>query len=105
MLDLGVVAGYDRVYVMRGYTDLRRGIPSLVASLVAFHGVDPAEERVAYLFCGRTARRVKCLVRERGAYVLASVLLDRGLRVRWPRTPPGLAEVSPAELSRILGRP
>ena len=82
MFDGGSVASYRRIMVMRGYTDLRMGIPSLVARLVAFHGVDPAEEDVLYLFCGRSARRLKGVVRQRGAFVLVTVLMDRGARSR-----------------------
>lgn len=103
MFEDGSVASYRRIMVMRGYTDLRRGIPSLVASLIAFHGVDPTEEGVLYLFCGRSARRVKGVVRQNGAFVLATVLLDRDGRVRWPRSEPGLEEVTPERLAGILG--
>ena len=105
MFEGGSVASYSRIMVMRGYTDLRRGIPSLVASLIAFHGVDPTEEGVLYLFCGRSARRVKGVVRQNGAFVLATALLDRDRRVRWPRSEPGLEEVTPERLARILGGP
>ena len=103
MFEGGCVASYSRIMVMRGYTDLRRGIPSLVASLIAFHGVDPTEENVLFLFCGRSARRVKGVVRQGGAFVMATVLLDRDRRVRWPRSEPGLEEVTPERLARILG--
>lgn len=105
MFDGGSVARYRRIMLMRGYTDLRMGIPSLVARLVAFHDVNPVEEDVLYMFCGRSARRVKGVVRQRGCFVLATVLMDRDVAVRWPRDGEGLVEVTPEELSRILGRP
>jgi len=36
VLGSGVVAGYDRVYVMRDYTDLIADAPTLVGWLTAF---------------------------------------------------------------------
>ena len=46
-------AGFKRIFLKVGYTDLRKGIPGLTAMIRESFGCDPYEKNVLFLFCGR----------------------------------------------------
>ena len=46
-------AGFKRIFLKVGYTDLRKGILGLTAMIRESFGYDPYEKNVLFLFCGR----------------------------------------------------
>ncbi|WP_455560185.1 IS66 family insertion sequence element accessory protein TnpB [Agathobaculum hominis] len=72
MIDLSGVRNY---YVACGYTDLRRGIDGLAATVMEqFH--QQLTEESLFLFCGRRNDRIKALYFSGDGYVLVYKRLD-----------------------------
>ena len=76
---------FDRIVLVCGYTDLRCGIDGLVSALKSGHDISPFEEKVLFLFCGRSTRKIKGIVFEGDGFLLLYKRLETG-RFCWPRT-------------------
>lgn len=72
-----------QVYVVTGYTDLRRGIDGLAAAVQGKLGLDPYSKAL-FLFCGKRRDRIKGLLWEGDGFLLLYKRLDNGA-FRWPR--------------------
>ena len=59
---LNNAAGFERIYIACGYTDLRQGIDGLSRMIRQNLGVDPFQKNVLFMFCGRKPDKIKCLV-------------------------------------------
>ena len=71
---LGDITVADEIYVICGYTDMRKSIDGLCA-VVKDH-----------LCCGRRSDRIKVLLHEREGFVLLYKRLDVNVgKYRWPR--------------------
>ena len=79
--DLAVDA---QVYLVTGYTDLRRGIDGLAAIVQSQLLLDPFSKAL-FLFCGRRCDRIKGLLWEGDGFLLLYKRLDNG-RFQWPRS-------------------
>lgn len=78
------IANNTRVYLVTGYTDLRRGIDGLAAIVQGQLLLDPFS-KVLFLFCGRRCDRIKGLLWEGDGFLLLYKRLDNG-RFQWPRS-------------------
>lgn len=76
--------GFNRIFIACGYTDLRRGIDGLAATIKNDFHMDPYEQGNIFLFCGRRTDRIKALIYEGDGFVLAYKRLANG-RFQWPR--------------------
>ena len=72
------------VYVVTGYTDMRKGIDGLAQIVEGSVGNDVYSKAV-YLFCGRSNTKMKALVWDGDGFLLLYKRLDNG-RYHWPRT-------------------
>ena len=72
------------VYIVTGYTDMRKGIDGLAQIVEGSVGKDVYSKAV-YLFCGRSNTKMKALVWDGDGFLLLYKRLDNG-RYRWPRT-------------------
>ena len=72
------------VYIVTGYTDMRKGIDGLAQIVEGTIGKDVYSKAV-YLFCGRNNTKMKALVWDGDGFLLLYKRLDNG-RYRWPRT-------------------
>ena len=72
------------VYLVTGYTDLRRGIDGLAGIVQGNLSLDPFS-RSLFLFCGRRRDRIKGLFWEGDGFLLLYKRLDNGAFC-WPRT-------------------
>ena len=72
------------VYIVTGYTDMRKGIDVLAQIVEGSVGKD-AYSKAVYLFCGRNNTKMKALVWDGDGFLLLYKRLDNG-RYRWPRT-------------------
>ena len=72
------------VYVVTGYTDMRKGIDGLAQIVEGTLKCDVYSKAV-YLFCGRNSTKMKALVWDGDGFLLLYKRLDNG-RYHWPRT-------------------
>ena len=82
---LGDISGAANIYIITGYTDMRKSIDSLCAIVMAQLKEEPNGHSI-YLFCDKRCDRIKVLLREPDGYVLLYKRLDvvQG-KYRWPR--------------------
>lgn len=82
---IGDISLAANVYIVTGYTDMRKSIDGLCAIILDQLKREP-DSRSVYMFCGRRCDRIKILLREPDGYVLLYKRLDviHG-RYRWPR--------------------
>ncbi len=82
---IGDISGVTNIYIITGYTDMRKSLDGLYAIVVSQLNEEPNEHSI-YLFCGKRCDRIKVLLREPYGYVLLYKRLnvEQG-RYRWPR--------------------
>lgn len=82
---LGDISIADNIYIVTGYTDMRKSIDGLCAIILKQLQTEP-DRNAIYLFCGKRCDRIKVLLREPDGYVLLYKRLDvvHG-KYRWPR--------------------
>ena len=84
---IGDISMATNIYIITGYTDMRKSIDGLYALVMDKLNEEPNRSSI-YLFCGRRADRIKILLRESDGYVLLYKRLNADVqgRFRWPRT-------------------
>lgn len=82
---LGDISLATNIYIVTGYTDMRKSIDGLCAIVADYFNAEPNESSI-YMFCGKRCDRIKVLLREHDGYVLMyKKLKDVHGRYRWPR--------------------
>ena len=66
---LGDISTVDNIYIITGYTDMRKNIDGLCTIILNHMKADP-DRHAIYLFCGRRSDRIKVLLREPDGYVM-----------------------------------
>lgn len=87
---LGDVSRISKLYMITGYTDMRKAIDGLMTIIRDTYEMDPYTNAL-FLFCGRKADRIKALYHDKTGFVLLYKRLESG-RFQWPRSS---AEVRP----------
>lgn len=72
-----------QVYLVTGYTDLRKSIDGLAVIVQGNLQMDPYSKAL-FLFCGRKCDRIKGLLWEDDGFLMLYKRLDNG-RFQWPR--------------------
>lgn len=80
---LGDLSGVAKIYLVTGYTDMRRSIDGLMAIIRDTYQMDPYANAL-YLFCGHKSNRLKALHFDKDGFVLLYKRLNSG-RFQWPR--------------------
>ena len=82
---IGDITAATEIYIVCGYTDMRKSIDGLCAIVQEKLRMDPKTSAL-YLFCGRRCDRIKILMWEPDGFVLLYKRLSviQG-RYRWPR--------------------
>ena len=82
---IGDITVADEIYIVCGYTDMRKSIDGLCAIVEDKLHMDPRRSAI-FLFCGRRCDRIKILMWEADGFVLLYKRLSavQG-RYRWPR--------------------
>lgn len=93
--------GISRFIVICGYTDLRKGIQGLSQIIEGSFQMDPFEEKVLFLFCGKRGDRIKALLWEGTGFLLLYKRWENG-SLSWPRTSNEAAELSKHEYRLLL---
>ncbi|MBO5160305.1 MAG: IS66 family insertion sequence element accessory protein TnpB [Tyzzerella sp.] len=81
---LGDISLVDEIYIVCGYTDMRKSIDGLCALVENELHMDPRRSAL-YLFCGRRNDRIKALLWESDGFVLLYKKLAVEGRYQWPR--------------------
>ena len=82
---LGDISGVENIYIVCGYTDMRKAIDGLCAVVENVVKRDPRENSL-FLFCGKRCDRIKALMYDGSGFVLIYKRLDNVQgRYRWPR--------------------
>lgn len=98
---LNDASGFKHVYIACGYTDLRRGIDGLAATIKNEFKLDPFDEGTLFLFCGRRSDRIKGLLYEGDGFLLLyKRLADGGFR--WPRSESDMKEITPEQYRSLM---
>lgn len=82
---LGDIRQAKSIYIVCGYTDMWKGINSLVPFIQQNYQMDPYSNGL-FLFCGKRRDRIKALLWEPDGFVLLYKRLSNG-SYQWPRTP------------------
>ena len=91
----------ENVYIVCGYTDMRKQIDGLAATVVQTFKLDPCS-RALYLFCGRKADRLKALLWEGDGFLLLYKRLENHSRYQWPRRESEARLITPQQLRWLL---
>ena len=94
------IASNTQVYLVTGYTDLRRGIDGLATIVQAQLELDPFSKAL-FLFCGRRCDRIKGLLWEGDGFLLLYKRLDNG-RFQWPRSETEAVMLTPQQIRWLL---
>ena len=89
-----------QVYLVTGYTDLRRSIDGLAAIVQGQLQLDPFCKGL-FLFCGRRCDRIKGLLWEGDGFLLLYKRLDNG-RFQWPRNETEAKLLTPQQTRWLL---
>ena len=81
---LGDISGLERIYIVCGYTDMRKSIDGLCAVVEEQLKLDPASSSL-FLFCGRRCDRIKALNRGADGFVLIYIKLTVHVGYQLPR--------------------
>lgn len=94
------IASRTRVFLITGYSDLRKGIDGLAEIIQGKLELDPFDEAL-FLFCGRRRDRIKGLVWDGDGFLLLYKRLDNG-SFRWPRNETEARELTEQEIRWLL---
>lgn len=97
---LNEIARGNQVYLVTGYTDLRRSIDGLAVIVQAKLKLDPYSKAL-FLFCGRRCDRIKGLLWEGDGFLLLYKRLDNG-RFQWPRNETEALLLTPQQIRWLL---
>lgn len=81
---LGDISAADEIYIVCGYTDMRRSIDGLCA-IVQDRLHMNSRQRCLYLFCGKRCDRLKALLWEGDGFLLLYKRMEAQGRFRWSR--------------------
>jgi len=100
---IGDISLATNIYIITGYTDMRRFIDGLYAIDMDKLGEEPVRLSI-YLFCGKRCDRIKILLREQDGYTLLYKRLDRNVRgrFRWPRNASEVRSITWQQLDWLM---
>lgn len=89
------------VYLVCGFTDLRYGIDSLAAIIERKYQKSLFVPNTLFLFCGRSASKIKGLLWEGDGFLLLYKRVESG-RFSWPRNSQELRQLSPEQYRWLM---
>lgn len=97
---LGDISSTEHIYLACGYTDMRKSIDGLAATVQQTFHLDPFSSNL-FLFCGRRSDRIKALLWEGDGFVLLYKRLENG-RFQWPRNENEVRNITTQQLRWLL---
>ena len=98
---LGELSGVAKIYLVTGYTDMRKSIDGLMGIIRDTYQLDPYSNAL-FLFCGRRCDRLKALHFDKDGFVLYYKRLDAGGRYQWPRSTADVRPLSRQEFRWLM---
>ena len=90
----------ENIYVVCGYTDMRKSIHGLTAIVIQQFRMKP-DERSIFLFCGRKADRMKAILWEEDGFLMLYKVLEN-YKYQWPRNQEEVRAITPRQYQRLL---
>ena len=88
---LGDITIASELYIVCGYTDMRKSIDGLCTIIRDQLHMEPGHSSALYLFCGKRCDRIKAILHESDGFVLLYKRLDAHVgRYQWPRSRNGI---------------
>lgn len=97
---LGDISGVAKIYLVCGYTDMRKSIDGLISIVKHTYDMDPFSNSL-FLFCGKRCDRLKALHFDKDGFVLLYKRLDSG-RFQWPRSAAQVRPLSRQEFRWLM---
>ena len=97
---LGDISGLEKIYIVCGYTDMRKSIDGLCTVIEDQLKMDPTSSAL-FLFCGRRRDRIKGLLWQGDGFVLLYKRIESG-SFQWPRESASLIELSPQQYRWLM---
>lgn len=88
------------IYIVCGYTDMRKSITGLIAIITQQFQMRPDEHSI-FLFCGKKADRMKAVMWEEDGFLLLYKVLA-GYKYHWPRNVNDVRQLTWTEYKRLL---
>lgn len=98
---LGDISAVDNLFVVCGFTDMRRSIDGLISIIQDDLKMDPCSNSL-YLFCGRRHDRIKLLLWEKDGFVLLYKRLSGTGIYKWPRNSMEVRDLTWKEFSWLM---
>ena len=92
---------FKKVVIITGRSDLRKGIDGFANMLQYNFNIDPFEEDVLFMFCGRSSSKIKGLLWDGDGFVLLSKRLESG-RYQWPRTESEAKDITEEQFKLLI---
>ncbi|WP_455719209.1 IS66 family insertion sequence element accessory protein TnpB [Agathobacter sp.] len=92
---------FSGIYIVCGYTDLRYGIDSLAAIIERKYKAKLFVPNTLFLFCGRSASRIKGLLWEGDGFLLLYKRVESG-HFSWPRNSDELRSMTPEQFRWLM---
>jgi len=89
-----------KVYLVTGYTDMRKGIDGLVATIDGKYNLD-AFSGDMFLFCGHSCHKMKCVFWEGDGFAILYKRFENGA-LKWPRKSSQARQLSQRELKWLM---
>lgn len=97
---LGDITKADKIYIVCGYTDMRKSIDGLAAIVQQNFQLNPFQNSL-FLFCGRRRDRMKVLYWEGDGFVLLYKRLESG-GFQWPKNAEAVRSITYQEFRWLL---
>ena len=97
---LNEIADNCNVYLVTGYTDMRKGIDGLAAIVQGKLTLNPFDKSL-FLFCGRNRSKMKGLLWEGDGFLLLYKRLENG-SFKWPRNEAEAKKLSTQQIRWLL---
>ncbi|PYG83880.1 transposase [Ruminiclostridium sufflavum DSM 19573] len=97
---LGDFTKAEDIYIVCGYSDMRKSIDGFAAIIKGTFGMDPFLPSL-FLFCGKRRDRIKALYWEGDGFVLLYKRLENG-SFKWPRTPEQARQLTMQEFRWLM---
>lgn len=98
---LAEFGGFERIIVVCGRTDLRKGLDGLASIVQNQFSLDPFQKNVLFLFCGSRSNKIKGLVWEGDGFLLLYKRIEDG-HFQWPRNREDAMAITPEQLAWLL---
>lgn len=98
---IGDITSADEIFIVCGYTDMRKSIPGLISVIEDEYKVNPYTRKL-FMFCGRRRDRIKLLIWEDDGFCMLYKILAGEGSFKWPRNSNELKSISWRELEWLL---